>query len=144
LERMPRSREMYRTVLGDGIGELANLCIVLLGGVPDGGVFCVFGDPRGPLGERAKLGIRNASMGLLRRGRGEIPSTPFGCACAFPLLISFESSSEPKLFHTSCMPPPPPPPLRESEDAHIDRSGRPCFSISYHIHCPTKAQSTVT
>ena len=62
LESTAMRRDMYRTVLGDGMGELdvAMRRIWGFGDELDGGVFC----QDSLTGERAKLGIRNASMGL--------------------------------------------------------------------------------
>jgi hypothetical protein len=61
-------RDMYNTVLGEGMGELEAATRRTCGGfgeVPVGGVL----GPVSIAGERAKLGILNASMGLERGGR---------------------------------------------------------------------------
>tara|TARA_R110002003_G_scaffold283_1_gene18242 strand:- start:3733 stop:4143 length:411 start_codon:yes stop_codon:yes gene_type:complete len=66
LDNTAKIREMYRTVRGDGIGELdaATRRTCGLGDEPAGGVSC----HGSGAGERAKLGIRNAFMGLDRGG----------------------------------------------------------------------------
>jgi hypothetical protein len=56
---------MYRTVFGEGIGELDAAILTLgLGDAPDGGVFCH--DSFVGIGERAKLGILKVSFGFER------------------------------------------------------------------------------
>jgi len=65
LDRTASTREMYKTVLGDKMGELdaATRRICGFGEVPDG-LFCHDSLPW--FGERAKLGVRKVSTGLER------------------------------------------------------------------------------
>jgi hypothetical protein len=148
-------REMYRIVLGEGIGELelARRLMVLFGAEPKGGVPVMLEDSLFELGERAKLGMRKTSMGLVRCGMLR-PGLCVG--------MSFLSELDPFAFvgvagvlasltltpsYTSCMLPAPYPlSLLSSrlKRPQMGRSGLPCFRISYHIHWPTRAQSTKT
>jgi hypothetical protein len=59
-------RVMYKTVFGEGMGELdaATRRTLGFGDAPDGGVLCH--DSFAGFGERAKLGMRKASFGLER------------------------------------------------------------------------------
>jgi hypothetical protein len=78
-ERMAKMREMYKTVLGEGMGELdaATRRIWGFGEVPEGGVLSQVSGA----GERAKLGMRKPlSMGVGFDGVG------FGLSLEAPLV----------------------------------------------------------
>ena len=103
-------------------------------------------------GERAKLGIRKASMGLVRCGMlrpGLCMGTSFLSRVGGLMAVgvvgvvgSLPSTVTPS--HTSCMPPFLLLLSSLPERSHMGRSGLPCFRSSYHIHWATKAQSTET
>jgi hypothetical protein len=86
-------REMYRIVFGDGMGELdaATRRTWGFGEAPAGGEFC----QESTAGERAKLGILNASMGLDREvGWG----SEFCEEVSFASLLLFEEFGDSAAF----------------------------------------------
>jgi hypothetical protein len=121
--------------------EAATRRICGLGEEPAGGVL---NQESGP-GERAKLGMRKPStdvgFGGVRSELSDMPS--FVSIVLFGVLDGSEGFGA-----TWCMPDAPLPglllPLPELQRPHIGRSGLPCFSSSYHTHCPHRQQSTNT
>ena len=140
--RTAKMRETYRTVLGDGIGELeaATRRICGFGEEPAGGEFC----QDSSAGERAKLGILKASIGLDRGGVGFglLGDGSFVSLILFVVLVGCEDFA----VVTWCMPDVPSPglPLPELQRPQIGRSGLPWCSSSYHTHCAHRQQSTKT
>jgi hypothetical protein len=139
-DRTAKMRDMYRIVLGEGMGELEAATRRTCGFGEDPAAGGELSQDSGA-GERAKLGIRNASMGLdegdclgsVCCSEDGFAVSIFGAVEAFPLL-------------TWCMLAVPFPrlPFPELQRPQIGLSGRPWCSSSYHTHCAHRQQSTKT